>query len=499
MSQHHSRGTSTINAKLRHSRVGQAFFTLKRPQVFQVRKSLVEYVDDELFGMNTSVFYQRIFILSKNVELKRESLVNPTVTEQRPSVTTASIVDGETATLRTAEVIFNDGDEQHYSQQSTEDGLPGNEGVDEADLPTKIADPIDPDLETLTRTFRFDEEAASTESEEEEYRKTEQVAPAPPKDIFAQFTDKLLALHKDCRELSYTPDPMCGIVVYMNEYTMMMLESGEDLMGIFCNKLLAIVDEFWQSNRVFLIEDHIKELYTKELVFRRIPAVFLNEKFPPSTPTDEYLMGKEHLIIKDKMCNICALIRDSLEPSHPAERATAHLSSMLQTELTSTNEFEQGDSDDEDGHSLRLNQSTSKAALLTRGVSEILPPEIFRRLLPEVQRIELVLSADRFYYTLEDFANLYGKVPFRPDDDGNFWPIQNNYVPPNIFKRTPFDINLTFADYAAEMKKRMQEEQEKAKADQEASDAYAAAQLQPTADRTERTSTHPRSEDADNE
>jgi len=75
-----------------------------------------------------------------------------------------------------------------------------------------------------------------------------------------------------------------------------------------------------------------------------------------------------------------------------------------------------------------------------------------------------------FFPKLE-FVDLYGKVPFGRDDDGFYWPIQNNYAPPNVFRRTPFDINLTFSDYAAEMNRRMQEEQEKHKQELEAAAA----------------------------
>lgn len=45
---------------------------MKRAITFQVRRSLVEYVDSELADMDTSVFYQRIFVLAKNCRLTPE-------------------------------------------------------------------------------------------------------------------------------------------------------------------------------------------------------------------------------------------------------------------------------------------------------------------------------------------------------------------------------------------------------------------------------------------
>lgn len=264
-----SRHSSSVNPKSRLTRnTRQPCFTLKRPLVFQVRKSLVEYVDEELLSMDTSVFYQRIFILAKNVDPKRESIRPPAALESRGSTETVrSAVDGDTATLRTAEAIMAD-DEPHYSQQTTPEGSEAKEPLDQPTerLTVKIMAQLDPDMETVTRTFRFDEEEDVPVEAEVEEQAPEPEGPEHPKDRFTLFTEMLQELHKKCRNLSYTPDPMCGLVVYMNEYTMLMLESGEDMMGIFCRELLECVHEYWQSNRVFLIEDHIKEVSSSNLL-----------------------------------------------------------------------------------------------------------------------------------------------------------------------------------------------------------------------------------------
>ncbi|EDW18311.2 uncharacterized protein Dmoj_GI12157, partial [Drosophila mojavensis] len=442
-----TRRTSAFNPKLGQSRsVRRPCFTLKRPFVFQVRKSLVEYVDENLLKMSTSVFYQRIFILAKNVEQKRESELKPVEVKAESPYAMAD-------TTRAAEGVAEE--DQHYSEVATPDVPNVTDAPEATEVPlvnkdpaaptdgahmtVKIKEEIETEAETLTHTFRFDEHLYGEDDEETENTEAEPEIVEQPKDVFNYFTEMLQELHAKCRELIYSHDPLCGLVLYMNDYTMMMLESCEDMIGIFCAKLLERIPEYWQNHRVFHIEDHIKKLYTRQLVFRRIPAAFLNEKFPPSTPTDEYLMGKQHLIIKDKLFTICSLISESMEP---IDFDSSQLDSSLQTEGT---EFDEMEAESEEDLPQQRSQPLSQIQRLTVAGSETLPTDIFRKWLPEIQRIELVLASTRFYYTLEEFCGLYGQVPYRPDDDGAFWPIQNNYTPANIYRRTQFDINLTFA------------------------------------------------------
>lgn len=67
---------ASVAARQRQTRMGRltrhTIFTMKRPITFQVRRSLVDYVDNELADMDTSVFYQRIFVLAKNCSLTPE-------------------------------------------------------------------------------------------------------------------------------------------------------------------------------------------------------------------------------------------------------------------------------------------------------------------------------------------------------------------------------------------------------------------------------------------
>lgn len=223
------------SSKQRASRnIRQPCFTMKRPLLFQVRKSLVEYVDEELLSMNTSVFYQRIFILAKNVEPPRMSLVQlATVPHKKPMGATAH----KAAT-----------DESTAGGPDSTDATSGAKSGDQFDLDSNM-------------------ESGDGEGEEEQEEElVEEVKPADVpdvKDAFALFSEKLQYLAKYSMKQSYTPDPMCGLLVYMNEYTMLMLESGEDMMGIFCGELLKCVGEFWTSNRVVMIEDHIKQVSTE--------------------------------------------------------------------------------------------------------------------------------------------------------------------------------------------------------------------------------------------
>lgn len=251
MSYVRSTKTSTMGLRVSKSRVSrvtrQPCFTMKRSLLFQVRKSLVEYVDEELLRMSTSVFYQRIFILAKNVEPPRQSA------EAKPVVTLGATVSKE--------IDGSDGDDEDRAADKSEETTVS--GVKEVDV-------HESDREMVTQTFRFDNdsnlEESDGEDEEEEEEEVQPVtaAPAPPKDMFVLFTEKLQSLARRCMKLAYTPDPMCGLLVYMNDYTMLMLESGEDMMGIFCEQLLGCCAEFWQSNRVFMIEDHIDKVSVGE-------------------------------------------------------------------------------------------------------------------------------------------------------------------------------------------------------------------------------------------
>lgn len=229
---------ATRGSKPRVSRnIRQPCFTMTRPLLFQVRKSLVEYVDEELLAMNTSVFYQRIFILAKNVEPPRMSQAQLANLPQKNPIAVA--VNKEAGEITAAGPDSTDATSGVKSDGSFHSDKPALDGIG-TDLNVEYED-----------------------EEEEEEELVEEVKPASiagPKDMFVLFSEKLQHLAKHCGKLAFTPDPMCGLLVYMNDYTMLMLESGEDMMGIFCGELLKCVAGFWQSNRVVMIEDHIDQV-----------------------------------------------------------------------------------------------------------------------------------------------------------------------------------------------------------------------------------------------
>ncbi|KAI8039448.1 uncharacterized protein LOC128259017 [Drosophila gunungcola] len=414
---------ASLAARQRQTRVGRmtrhTVFTLKRPVSFQVRKSLVDYVDMELADMETAVFYQRIFILAKNCHLtpveSEEKLPVEVVVDQAP--------DGEPVESEPVKFVE---DAVPILEINEDDSPTTTVTADTARIPAPTEEvPLksaEQEKEVVTHMFRFsDDDEGEEESGEEEDLELDVQTPGQPKDFFAIFSERLQELHSQCKASAITSDPICGLYLHMGDYSLLMLESSEDMIGCFTKALADCCDNFWLMNRLFHIEDRVQELFTKDLLFRRIPAVFLNEKFPTSTPTDEYLMGKQHLIIKDKLLAICRLISDGqqMDPDVMSFRESVY---------------------DEE-----LPKSKSRSSIQ----SDHLQIEVYRKHLPEIQRIELVLASTRFYYGLDEFARLYGKVPFAPDEDGLFWPIQNNYTPPHIFRRTPYDINLTFAEYAA--------------------------------------------------
>ncbi|XP_022212449.2 uncharacterized protein LOC111067587 [Drosophila obscura] len=463
-------------------------FTMKRTGTFQVRKSLVEYVDAELTEMQTSVFYQRIFILAKNGCLEPEPEPEPEVPTAGQEPPPSSVPEPEVITVEVEAAAAAEPPDENTQASTTEGSQPQTEGTSEAvtdasaDGPTVTLPTLDAaqgvnaeaDPETITHTFRFTDDFAlqptagdEEEDEEEEAEPESEPEPVKAKEYFETFCEKLQELHRNCLQEAFTPDPVCGLYIYMGDYALLMLETSEDMMGCYCRQLRACSDEFWLSNRVFHIEDHITQLYTKELTFRRIPGVFLNEKFPTSTPTDEYLMGKQHMIIKEKLFIICRLIAESLappEPIHDADQLLSRSPSISQSRPTSVHrlrleeekEQEEELEQEQEQEKGELGRSISAVGSLKSKSSqhtEFLAVDVYRKFLPEIQRIELVLASTRFYFTLAEFSDLYGSAPQTPDEDGLFWPIQNNYTPPNIFRRTPFDINLTFADYVADKMK----------------------------------------------
>lgn len=86
-----------------------------------------------------------------------------------------------------------------------------------------------------------------------------------------------------------------------------------------------------------------------------------------------------------------------------------------------------------------------------------MPADPYYKLLPEIQRIELVLSADKFYHSVQSFALTYKEVPVHQDEFALYWPIEDNYMPLHVFERSEFDVNLTFGDYGKDEMKETKE------------------------------------------
>lgn len=80
----------------------------------------------------------------------------------------------------------------------------------------------------------------------------------------------------------------------------------------------------------------------------------------------------------------------------------------------------------------------------------ILPADPYNKVVPEVQRIDLVLNSHDFYMDVEQFADTYNYVPNIEDDDMVCWPMANNYTPYGIYGRSIYDVNLIFSDYDKE-------------------------------------------------
>lgn len=61
-------------------------------------------------------------------------------------------------------------------------------------------------------------------------------------------------------ENSISGDRPTGLFLYMGDYTLLMFECVEDLVGSFCIQLSAIANKYFLANKVFLTEDRTGEV-----------------------------------------------------------------------------------------------------------------------------------------------------------------------------------------------------------------------------------------------
>ncbi|XP_036216838.2 uncharacterized protein [Bactrocera oleae] len=220
-------------------------------------------------------------------------------------------------------------------------------------------------------------------------------------------------------ENSISGDRPTGLFLYMGDYTLLMFECVEDIVGSFCTQLSAIADKYFVANKVFLTEDRTGETYFQNFHYRRAVPININEKFPPNTVTDIELMSQQHLTIKDKLFELCTTLSQDIQRGQD--------NAMHSTISSGKGTF-----------------SLWRPSL---DFGEDLTPTIFNKLLPEVQRIELVLNCNRFYCNVQRRALMYNRIPNELDDKLHSWPIQYNYTPIGVFWHSPYDVNLTFSDY----------------------------------------------------
>uniref|UniRef100_A0A1A9WTG4 Uncharacterized protein n=1 Tax=Glossina brevipalpis TaxID=37001 RepID=A0A1A9WTG4_9MUSC len=237
-------------------------------------------------------------------------------------------------------------------------------------------------------------------------RNASDTMPSSQGDEFVKhFQRKVKKIFGICEEKKTTPDNLSGLFICMDTYTYLMLEGAENMLADFFNELATISDTIWSEAKIFLVENNVPKAYFKDFITFISPAINVNEKFPPNTPNDFNLMAIQHFKLIDKVQKVLEAVigrgREKKEIEYFAP----------------------------------------------------LPADPFNKLLPEIQRINLVLSCDKFYLTLKRFAKDYFYFDVRRDDDSYFWPIENSYTPLDIFTRSPFDINLTFSDYGKEEKK----------------------------------------------
>ncbi|CAD7002708.1 unnamed protein product [Ceratitis capitata] len=226
-------------------------------------------------------------------------------------------------------------------------------------------------------------------------------------------------------EASISGDRPTGIFLYMGDYSILFFECVEDNVGSMCKHLSQLADTYFLANKIFLTEDRTGETYFNSFYCRHASPININEKFPTHTINDPELMGQQHLTIKNKLSELCATL--SLE---------------IQREMETT---------------LHSTVSSTKGTFTlwkpNLDFGESLSPLIYNKLLPEVQRIDLVLNCNRFYCNLQRRAGMYNRIPAELDDKVNSWPLPYNYTPVGVFGHSPYDVNLTFSDYGQKEEK----------------------------------------------
>uniref|UniRef100_A0A0A1XGZ3 Chorismate synthase n=1 Tax=Zeugodacus cucurbitae TaxID=28588 RepID=A0A0A1XGZ3_ZEUCU len=220
-------------------------------------------------------------------------------------------------------------------------------------------------------------------------------------------------------ENSISGDKPTGLFLYMGDYSLLMFECVEDIVGSFCNQLSVIADKYFYANKVFLTEDRTGETYFQNFHYRRAIPININEKFPPNTVTDVELMSQQHLTIKDKLHELCTTLAEEIQRG---QESAVH-------------------------STLSSNKGTFTLWRNSLDFGEDLTPTTFNKLLPEVQRIELVLNCNRFYCNVQRRALMYNCIPGELDEKLHTWPIPYNYTPIGVFWHSPYDVNLTFSDY----------------------------------------------------
>ncbi|TMW52179.1 hypothetical protein DOY81_002738 [Sarcophaga bullata] len=231
------------------------------------------------------------------------------------------------------------------------------------------------------------------------------------REYFQKHFDEIVEV---CERKKSTADHLTGLCVIMDTHTMLLIGGAEDMIANFFDQLSEMHNRLFEISKVFLVDDIIGETYFNCFYSRYGPAININEKFSPATTSDHQLMAVQHVKIKQKFMQVI-------------ETLAAEINKEDEPKNIPADPF-------------------------------LLPADPYYKLLPEIQRIELVLSADKFYHSVQSFALTYKEVPNSQDESALYWPIQNNFMPLTVFERSEFDVNLTFGDYGKDEKK----EEEKA-------------------------------------
>ncbi|XP_037044817.1 uncharacterized protein LOC119080512 [Bradysia coprophila] len=207
--------------------------------------------------------------------------------------------------------------------------------------------------------------------------------------IHSDKKDRVKELRKTLNKLviasnqAATSDKLTGLMMFYSEYSVYMVEGGEENIGNFMKSFSGATKEFFAEGKVVLIYNNSNRRFFGKMYYAyAIP----NEKFSSENLEDHELIGN----IIEKVTKICLQIVEN--------PATIDDTSHIKTDDV--------------------------------------------EMLPQIELLEKILRIPSLQ-SITEFADIFCCVPEFFDYETNVWPHPYDFLPDNVFDWGKFDVNLT--------------------------------------------------------